>query len=178
PTWNHWPVGQAPSDGRYAFFTDRVASSAVTSPEPSVEVDEDGTSHGRFIMGLTDQPIEKLAPIARAWLQPPDVAAKAGFKFDTYNRDQRAFLFTKEDSSASKLEFKVEASNDNPLVNPAFVITNWGGKKAKLMVDGKEITDKKTFRQGHYKKLEGTDLIVFLKSEVFNPVIIEIAPID
>ncbi|MHC4132260.1 MAG: LamG domain-containing protein [Planctomycetota bacterium] len=178
PTWNHWPVGQAPSDGRYAFFTDRVASSAVTSPEPSVEVDEDGTSHGRFIMGLTDQPIEKLAPIARAWLQPPDVIVKAGYRFDKYSGDQRAFLFTKEDSSAGKLEFKVSASDENPLVNPAFVITNWGGKKAKLMVDGNQITDKKTFRQGTYKKLEGSDLIVFLKSEIFEPVTITIAPAD
>ncbi|MHC4187746.1 MAG: hypothetical protein ACYSRQ_06090, partial [Planctomycetota bacterium] len=117
-------------------------------------------------MGLTDQPIEKLAPIARAWLQPPNVTAEAGYSFDKYSRDQRAFLFTKEKNSAGELEFKVEASDDNPLVNPAFVITNWGSKKAKLMIDGNQITDKKTFRQGTYKKLEGSDLIVFLKSEI------------
>jgi len=178
PTWNHWPVGQAPSDGRYAFFTDRVASSAVTSPEPDVEVDEDGTSHGRFIMGLTDQPIEKLAPIARAWIQPPDVKVKAGYKFEQYSRDQRAFLFTKTDDSADKLEFTVPASEENPLVNPAFVITNWGDKRAELMLDGKEVSGKKTFRQGHYKKLDGTNLIAFLRSEIFEPVTITIAPAD
>ena len=32
PTWNHWPVNQAPTDGRYALFPDRYSSAAVMSP--------------------------------------------------------------------------------------------------------------------------------------------------
>ena len=30
PTWNHWPVGQMPSDGRYASFPDRTGHSSLT----------------------------------------------------------------------------------------------------------------------------------------------------
>ncbi len=30
PTWNHWPVAQMPSDGRYAIFPDRTAHSSLT----------------------------------------------------------------------------------------------------------------------------------------------------
>ena len=30
PTWNHWPVAQMPSDGRYASFPDRTAHSSLT----------------------------------------------------------------------------------------------------------------------------------------------------
>ncbi len=38
PTWNHWPVSQYPSDGHYPVVPDCVTSSAVTSPEPPMNV--------------------------------------------------------------------------------------------------------------------------------------------
>ena len=179
PTWNHWPVGQAPSDGRYAFFTDRVSSSAVTSPEPRVEVDEDGTSHGRFIMGLTDQPIENLAPIARAWLQPPELELNtSGFTSEGYSRDQRAYVLRKESRASAPLEFMLDASGDSPVVNPAFVIRNWGRSKANLTIDGRPIEEGRIFHQGFYHRLDGSDLIVWVKTEVTRPVEISLSPVD
>jgi hypothetical protein len=179
PTWNHWPVGQAPSDGRYAFFTDRVASSAVTSPEPKVEVDDDGTSHGRFIMGLTDQPIENLAPIARAWLHAPKLKVTSrGFVSEGYSRDQRAFILSKSaPAQAERLDFEIAATDDSPIVNPAFVIKNWGSFKAKLTIDGRAIEEGKNFRQGIYDRLEGRDLIVWLKTESTKPMEISLLPV-
>ena len=181
PTWNHWPVSQAPSDGRYAWNTDRVSSSAVTSPEPAVDepVDEDGTSHGRFIMGLTDQPIEKLAPIARAWLQPPKLIVKGDvFAIEGYSRDQRAFILSKKTSgNADILEFEVAASEESPMVNPAFVVKGWGESDAELKIDDREIERGKVFRFGHYRRLEGTDLIVWVKTKIMKPVSISISPV-
>ena len=177
PTWNHWPVSQAPSDGRYAWNTDRVSSSAVTSPEPSVEVDEDGTSHGRFIMGLTDQPIEKLAPIARAWLQPPTLTVTGGpFKSEGYSRDQRAFIVS-GGGETEALEFEIDASEESPAVNPAFVIENWGDSDARLEIDGTEIERGKVFRFGKNHRLEGTDLVVWVKTEIMKPVSISVSPV-
>jgi hypothetical protein len=179
PTWNHWPVGQAPSDGRYAFYADRVSSSAVTSPEPSVEVDEDGTSHGRFIMGLTDRPIEELAPIARAWLQPPTHTVRSkGFTSAGYSRDQRAYLFAKEAVDAGSLEVEVEASDNSPLVNPAFVIKNWGEQDVELTIDGQKVEPGKKFRVGHYHGLEGSDLIVWLERIAVKPATLTFAPVS
>ena len=32
PCWNHWPVAQMPSDGRYAKHPDRTSHSSLTSP--------------------------------------------------------------------------------------------------------------------------------------------------
>ena len=178
PTWNHWPVGQAPSDGRYAYFTDRVSSSAVTSPGPAVEVDEDGTSHGRFIMGLTNQPIEKLAPIARSWLQTPQLKAKGkAFKSEGYSRDERAFILSKTGSGGTEtLEFEIAASEDSPVVNPAFVIKNWGRTDAKLKISGKRTNRGKVFRFGHNHRLEGSDLIVWVKAEATKPIKFSLSP--
>ena len=30
PTWNHWPVAQMPSDGRYASYPDRTCHSSLS----------------------------------------------------------------------------------------------------------------------------------------------------
>ncbi len=177
PTWNHWPVSQAPSDGRYAWNTDRVSSSAVTSPEPKVEVDEDGTSHGQFIMGLTDEPIEKLAPIARAWLQPPTLTVTGGpFKSEGYSRDQRAFIIS-GGGKTEALEFEIDASEESPAVNPAFVVQNWGDSDARLKINGTEIERGRSFRFGKNHRLEGTDMVVWVKTEIMKPVSISISPI-
>jgi hypothetical protein len=180
PTWNHWPVSQAPSDGRYAWNTDRVSSSAVTSPGPSVEVDEDGTSHGRFIMGLTDRPIEELAPIARAWLQPPDLKIAVNeFKSHGYSRDERAFLISRVDTkSDNALKFTVQASEESPMVNPAFVISGWGDKDVELYINGKKIKSGKDFRFGHRHMLEQTDLIVWIKKQSEKPTEILLSPVS
>ena len=178
PTWNHWPVGQAPSDGRYAFYADRVASSAVTSPEPSVEVDDDGTSHGSFIMGLTDQPIESLAPIARAWLQAPEPEVKSGdFSSEGYSRDERGFVLANNSpGKAQTLELDIPATEESPIINPAFVIKNWGESDVELSIDGSKIERGSDFRVGHYHALEGSNLIVWLKMEAMKPTKMTFAP--
>ena len=179
PTWNHWPVGQAPSDGRYAYFADRVSSSAVTSPEPTVEVEKDGTSHGRFIMGLTDKPIDKLAPIARSWLQSPVLKViNASFSSEGYNRDERAFIVSKKvPGQAETLEFEIEASKEFPVVNPAFVIKDWGDMNAELKINGEKIKRGGDFRLGHRCRLEGDDLIIWIRMEAYKPIKLSLIPV-
>jgi hypothetical protein len=171
PTWNHWPVCQAPSDGRYAFAADRVSSSAVTSPEPRMTKRQDGALTGRFIMGLTNAPIEKLAAVARSWLQPPEIRAIGGdFTAEGYSRDQRAFILAanRPDSGAT-LELNIAATEGSPLVNPALVIRNWGRGGAELRIDGKKINRGKQFRFSHYHRLNGSDLILWIKKEARKP---------
>jgi hypothetical protein len=179
PTWNHWPVGQAPSDGRYAFFADRVSSSAVTSPEPAVEVDKDGTSHGRFIMGLTNQPIDKLAPIARSWLQAPELKViSKNCSSEGYSRDQRAFILSRTGcGEAEALEFEIAASDEKPIVNPAFVIKNFGDSEAELRIDGRKIKRGKNFRFGYCHNLQGSDLIVWIQTKATKPVRLSLTPV-
>jgi len=173
PTWNHWPVSQAPSDGRYALVPDRVSSSAITSPrvpEPRTAPGSD-TRTGRFIMGLSDKPIEHLIKLARSWLQAPKLRIMDGaFSSQGYSRDQRAYLFTRGTrGQAGALKFALQATEDSPVVNPAFVIENWGQADAELKINGKRIKRGDTFRYGHRDTLDGTDLIIWLEAESFGP---------
>ena len=179
PTWNHWPVSQAPSDGRYALVPDRVSSSAITSPEPPMRRrPEDGAVEGRFIMGLSDKAVKKLAPLARMWLRPPKLKVFGqAFNNKGYSRNERAYILSRDPAHLPQsLDFELVGSSDSPVVNPAFVINNWGPDDATLEIDGKKMRRGKYFRFGHHHTLESTDLIVWMKKESTRPVKISLIP--
>ncbi|MHC4482141.1 MAG: LamG domain-containing protein [Planctomycetota bacterium] len=181
PTWNHWPVSQAPSDGRYALAPDRVSSSAITSPRVPEPRTYPGsiTRTGRFIMGLSDEPIENLIMVAHSWLQPPELKIiSGGFSSEGYSRDQRAYILTKQAPKEANLEFELAAGKKSPVLNPAFVIKNWGQAGAALRINGKKIERDKKFRTGLQHTLEGTDLIVWIKTESTKLVNMSLSPVD
>jgi len=179
PTWNHWPVSQAPSDGRYALAPDRVSSSAITSPRVPEPRTHPGsiTRTGRFIMGLTDKPIEYLVGVAHSWLEPPELKIiSGGFSSQGYSRDQRAFILTREGGSGGAVEFELAASVKSPVINPAFVIENWGEVDAVSQINGNNVKAGRIFRLGHRHRLEGDDLVVWLMIESVEPVRILLLP--
>ncbi|MHC4343365.1 MAG: LamG domain-containing protein [Planctomycetota bacterium] len=177
PTWNHWPVSLDPSDGHYPVVADRVTSSAVTSPEPPMKPRGDGSVEGRFIMGLTDKPIEKLSPLARSWLQPAKLKIiSKGFHSEGYSRDQRAFLLSRKAGKEAGVEFELAASEESPVVNPAFVIKNWGEADVGLKINGRNVNRGRIFRFGYRHSLEGGDLVVWLMIESVEPVRILLSP--
>ncbi|HUW20744.1 MAG TPA: LamG domain-containing protein [Sedimentisphaerales bacterium] len=179
PTWNHWPVSQAPSDGRYALVPDRVSSSAITSPRVPEPRTYPGsiTRTGRFIMGLTDRPVEQLLPLACSWLQPPELKILSkGYGNEFYSRDQRAYILTKDSAQNTQLHLELTADGNSPLVNPAFVIRNWGQANVALRIDGQNVKRGKNFRFGHQHTLDGTDLTVWIERDSVKPVRISLLP--
>lgn len=178
PTWNHWPVAQVLSDGRYALAPDRVSSSAITSPEPPMtRRAKDGALNGRFIMGLSNKPMDELVSVARSWLRPAELRPKnMGFKSQGYSRNQRAYILRKEVGAPSTLEFKLTASRKSPIVNPVFVVNNWGVAEAELELDGNMIKPGKTYRFDLRHRLEGIDLVVWIGGQWTKPVSISLSP--
>jgi hypothetical protein len=176
PTWNHWPTSMLPSDGHYPVVPDRVTSSAVTSPEPPMKKVGDRVE-GRFIMGLTEGGIGGLFPIARSWLESPEVKIHSkGFASGGYSRDERAYILTKVSGQDGGLQLELAASKESPVVNPAFVIKGWGDKNARLMIDGKEVVRGKEFRFGYRYTLGGSDLVVWVKKQANTPITVSILP--
>jgi hypothetical protein len=177
PTWNHWPTSMDPSDGHYPVVPDRVTSSAITSPEPPMEKIGDNSAEGRFIVGLTDKVIDKLSPLARSWLQPPGLYVEGEqFSSEGYDKNQRAYVISKQAKGKLLLKVLLDGSTDSPIVNPAFVVENWGRPGAKVLVDRKAVKLGKNCRVGVRPTLEGTDLIVWLKIEAVEPLGILLSP--
>ena len=74
PWWNHWPVAQIPSDGRWATEPDRVSHSSLSNDLEWKELELTERSHVRVMMhGLTSKKEEEILPLAKAWLYPPEL---------------------------------------------------------------------------------------------------------
>ena len=159
PTWNHWPVAQVASDGRYALAPDRVSSSAVLSPDAGFTIDKEGRSRARFLLGLTGGGPAGVLPLARSWLSPPPLAcANDAFTYEGYSRDQCAFLLAR--TGDGPLSCTISATAERPLVDPVVVVRGWDGNRPQVMVDQTTLEPGTHYRFGLTNTLEGIDLVL------------------
>jgi len=172
PTWNHWPVAQIASDGRYAGFPDRTAHSSLTHVKlPTYEEDfGDRPCQVKILMEamLNTDPLDVI-PLAASWLSPSEVTPIKGCESTGYDRAQRAFLIN---ATEDDLAIRVEASTESPLINPCFIIKDWGqNSPASFIVDGNIRTSGPDARQGIIRDTDGKwVLVAWFKLESTKPV--------
>jgi hypothetical protein len=175
--WNHWPVAQVRSSGISAVTPDRPSSSSLSHLywDPYAQTANSMTKI--LLHGLTTKSAVELVPLARSWLSPPSAEISGpGFESKGYDPTQRAFVIVRQSgSSASHLRLLLKASSESPLVNPAFVVKNWGDAEPKLTIDGQSVARGATFRYGFVSHLEGKDLVVWLATESTKPTRLEVA---
>jgi hypothetical protein len=181
PWWNHWPVAQLPNDGRRAMGPDRPSHSSLSqSIEESkvIHKQDDGSYTAVTLIGMTNEPIKNLASLARSWNTPPKLTvAGNGFSSKGYDKFQRAYVLdTKIKNKPSTLKIKIAATQDSPVLNPAFIISDWGNMGAYLEINGKNISTGKSFRFGHRNRMEGSDLIVWIQTTSTKPLTITLQP--
>jgi hypothetical protein len=168
PCWNHWPVAQLPNDGRVTPAVDRPSSTCLGTLYPvKHKTDRDDLMIGRNLYGLTAKPARELAVLARSWNFPAELK-RAGGAFESlgYDKNQRAYVLAGKPAGApAALEFTLAGSPQSAVLNPAFLVKNWGDANVELTLDGKAIPRGKDFRYGHRQTLDGTDLIVWIKTE-------------
>jgi hypothetical protein len=125
--------------------------------------------------GLTDKNVEDLVPLAKSWLNAPELNLdSSGFKSKGYDPTQMAYLLEAKTEGA-ELEFKLAASEESPVSNPAFVVANWGQNQAAVKVDGEELKCGEDYRIGHRSTVDGVDLVAWIKTESIEPVDISIS---
>jgi hypothetical protein len=96
------------------------------------------------------------------------------FQSHGYDSTQRAFVLVRQSlSGTSQLHISLQASSDSPLLNPAFVIRNWGETTPKLLINGKQVARGSELRYGMVRTMNGTDLVVWLKLESERPTRLE-----
>jgi len=142
-----------------------------------------------YLSGMTDNddPKEDLIALAKSWLRPPQLIMKGvepEYKKLIYDPSQRAYILTPENKSTGSLEFSLEGYEkedghpDTPwIVNPAFVVKNWGKREAVLTVNGKELKPGKDFRFGYEEDQAGADLILWLKMKSDEAVRFSLLPL-
>jgi len=169
--WNHYPVNQAPCDGRFCVAPDRLTHSALGAADNLVN------TGSMLIYGFTDDTAESLIPLARSWNDAPAVANASGCDSHGYDKGQRAYEFTVR---ADDFSFTLEGSDASPVVSPCFVIKNWeSDEKARLKINGNTVDPGGKLRQGIVRDTDGKrKLIVWVKTMSVEPIKVSIARLD
>jgi hypothetical protein len=139
-----------------------------------------------YLSGFTNatEPQKVLAPLARSWLQAPELKVTDGSHAISHGYDptQRAFLLDRGEMGGN-IDFEIAASESSPLVNPAFLVNNWGKEEATFELNGSKIERGADFRFGHYNTIDIKDnrewkdvLVVWLQQISTMPVRIKIVP--
>jgi hypothetical protein len=149
--WNHWPVSQIPSDGRFAVSNDRLTHAAIAASNVH--------EHGNMaIYGFNKEDVSALVPLARFWNRPPRLSDTRGCASRGHDKGQRAYVL---DAIRANLSVTVNASRRSPLVNPAFVVKNWKiNRKAVVGVNGQEPLPAKKCRQGLVRDTDGMPMLI------------------
>ena len=132
------------------------------------------------------EPAKKLVALARSWQSAPAARLLGGTGATAHGYDlaERAFLIGLEPRTQPKaVTLDISASADSPVVNPAFLINNWGTRNAELEINGSAAPRGKSFRLGHYTTLGLEDgrvwqdvLIVWAKVSSAKPIRFTIRP--
>ncbi len=160
--WNHYPVTQAPCDGRFCVSSDRLTHSAIGAADNLID------TGGVLIYGFTNKNARSLIPLARSWNHAPAISDTTGCDSKGYDRSQRAYLLT---ATSPKMSLTIDGSKDNPIVNLCLVIKNWQTKSdAAIKIDGERQESGPAFRQGNIRNTDGTlTKIIWLKIESTSP---------
>ena len=200
PWWNHWPVAQIANDGRCATGPDRPSHSSITISTPVIRrktganpnlvssytfkkktapLIGEGIDYSVLqLCGMTRGKVDDLLVLARSWVRPAELKISSdAFRSEGYNIDERAYHLEKKQEKSDTLEITLNASMANPIVNPAFVIKNWGQADAILKINGNSINRGKNFRFGHRHRIDTTDLVMWVKTESVKPVEIVISSV-
>ncbi len=137
PWWNHWPAAAFASDGRYALADDRPSHSALAHLKWKAYRVGRQSMTKIMLTGLSDQPAAKLLPMLRAWSRPaPIKIASPGYTTSGFDPTEKAYQIQRLTDLAAPLTFELKAGAESPLVNPVFVIQNWGAGAADVILDG------------------------------------------
>ena len=170
--WNHWPAALIPGDGRWIVTPDKPGHFNLTTFVQWKEYNKTEKTKTRIMLqGMIKGKAGELVSLAKSWLQAPETTISTeGFKGGIYDEAERAYVMEKTSESNTLLEFSINGSEESPVINPAFIIKNWGNHPATLSIDGKNRMQGEDFRQGIRKGPDGDDLILWIRLNRQSPV--------
>jgi hypothetical protein len=177
PWWNLWPAATFPSDGRYAMAADRTSHSSLTHMSWAAYKQAPQLMTKIMFTGMTDAPVDRLVTLQRSWANPAPVKVQETDSWSAgYDPAQKAYVIESKGDQDGAATIEIGASTESPLVNPALVLKNWGDRPATIAVDGSSLPLGPDCRLGRNRTLEGTDLVVWLRRESTQPILIRVAP--
>ena len=140
-----------------------------------------------YLSGLTNtlDPVKELVPVAKSWITHPYVfmdGVEPSYKQKVFDPAQRAFILRKEGNETMHFElgelknideeFKVDAW----IINPVFVVKNWGSTNIQVEANGKKLIEGLDYLAGYENSKSGTDLILWLNMKTNKRVKFSLIP--
>lgn len=172
--YNHFPINQARSDGRWAKTTDRPTH-FMSSPCSDPVIHEDGNRlYWLGLYGMNSMNMSELISFGRSWAYAPVLTLSSNeFISKGYDKSQRCYQLENQNSKATKIELTLNGSKDAPVINPAIVVKYWSTAGAKILVNGKENRKSKI---GIHHQLDGDILVLYIPIISDVPVKITVLP--
>jgi len=155
-------------------FHDRMAHGSLPHIfwDDATPFGEQGLFQEKLLLeGLSDKPAKEIVPLAKSWLNLAAGQSLAEGLRVEYDAAQRAYVLTRENGQGKQLTIRLNASPESPIVNPAFVVPNWGNDRgARTSFDGKKPTDTIVIRQGVVRRANGvTALVIWMEMSRIEP---------
>lgn len=172
---NHFPVGQARCDGRTSTTSDRPSHCGSFPISYPVIHEKDDRYYWNGLYGINDMKMEEVIELGKSWAFAPDITLKnKQYISNGFDLSERCYQLENKSAGTGELELKLHGSENKPINNPAFVVKNWTGGSASVLVNDSPAKDA---RIGINHHLEGDELVVFLFLEEAKPVDIVIQPV-
>lgn len=172
PWWNHWPVAPRPTDGRYANFADRAAHSSLSHWFWDAYKSDDRSMTKIMLCGLTNKDINEIIKLNRSWSSPAEIEVAPDIPAE-YRPEEKAYNL-KAGEEISGISMTLKGSEDSPVVNPAFVIEDWGQEDIELKIDDQVMQKNKDARWGYRNSVSGVDLVIWVRIDKSSDVSISI----
>jgi hypothetical protein len=179
PWWNHWPTALNPCDGRYAFAADRPSHSSLNNLAWNPIESGEHWSRKVMLAGMTDASDAELLQVARAWTSPAVstlAQGKSKPKSLSFSYSGKAWEGVLSANKSGPIRIALNASPAKPVRNPAWVLRNWQGGRAKVLLDGVRIDESPRCRQQTRLSPDGCDLILWIELASDQSHLIQLEP--
>ena len=133
-----------------------------------------------------DHMVDELVELERSWIIFPRLLMEGlgnAYTQPIYRQEQKAYVIPGDHQGAKEITFTLgfpDGDDELPLpvqiVNPVFVLKNWGEMAAEVKVDGKLLNPGDDFRIGYEKHPGGTDLIIWVDMKSSQSVRFSVKP--
>ncbi|MGB5892642.1 MAG: hypothetical protein WBG58_00580 [Ignavibacteriaceae bacterium] len=143
-----------------------------------------------YLQGMTnsENPVKDIVSYAWSWIAPPLIQMEGlGLSYTVikYDHAQRAYIVPRNDRGPRDFEFTLEEDEDIGefgapmwIINPTFIVKNWGTSGVELKVDGQSVEVGKNFRVGYEETHTGIDLILWLKMKSDKAIKFSLSPVN
>ena len=170
--YNHFPVTQARSDGRWAKTTDRPTH-FMSSPCSDPVIHENGNRlYWMGLYGMNGMSMNELVTFGRSWAYAPELLLVGNDYISRgYDKTQRCYQLENNKPYAGSIKLTLKGSKSSPVINPAIMVKNWNQGGAKILINGKE---NKNCKVGINHQLDGDHLVLYISLKEEAPVTISI----